>query len=116
MHWAAYHNKHDAVRKLLALRGDLSLLDQVGLWPVAPACTAVFVAALRVCVLASSRLLLNFELRVDLLAHLYCPAQNGDCPLITAVRFSGDADMVQLLASEYPAAVNLPNKVRRAGS
>ncbi len=69
MHWAAYENKHDAVRKLLALRGDLSLLNQVGLWPVAPARTAVFVAALRVCVLASSRLPVKFELRVDLIAH-----------------------------------------------
>ena len=69
MHWAACNNKHDAVRKLLALRGDLSLLTQVGLLPMAPARTAVFVAALRVCVLSSSRLLVMFELRVDLLAH-----------------------------------------------
>ena len=72
MHWAASTNKQDAVRKLLALRGDLSLLDQVGLWPVEPACTAVFVAALRVCVLASSRLPVKFELIVDLLAHSVC--------------------------------------------
>ena len=45
-----------------------------------------------------------------------CLAQDGDSPLILALRGSGDADMVQLLASEYPAAVNLPNKVRRAES
>jgi hypothetical protein len=72
LHLAAGNNKHDVVRKLLALRGDLSLLDQVGLLPVAPARTAVFVAALRVCVLASSRLPVKSELRVDLLAHSVC--------------------------------------------
>ena len=72
LHCAASGNKHDAVRKLLALRGDLSLLNQVGVLPVAPPRTAVFVAALRVCVLASSRLPVKFELRVDLLAHSVC--------------------------------------------
>ena len=72
MHWAAAKNKHDAVRKLLALRGDLSLLTQVGLFPVAPARTAVFVAALRVCLLASSRLSVKFKYRFDLLAHYVC--------------------------------------------
>jgi hypothetical protein len=72
LHWAASKNKHDAVRKLLALRGDLSLLNQVGLWPAAPARTAVFVAALRVCVLASSHLPVKFDLRIDVLAHFVC--------------------------------------------
>ncbi len=72
MHCAARNNKHDAVRKLLALRGDLSLLNQVGVWPVAPARAAVFVAALRVCVLATSHLPVTFELTVDLLAHSVC--------------------------------------------
>jgi hypothetical protein len=29
VHWAASMNNHDAIRKLLALRGDLSLQDLV---------------------------------------------------------------------------------------
>jgi hypothetical protein len=72
LHYAAAINKHEAVRKLLALRGDLSLLNQVGLRPVAPARTAVYVAALRVCVLAPARFPVKSELRVDLLAHSVC--------------------------------------------
>jgi hypothetical protein len=58
--------------------------------------------------------------RVDLSAHslrvCVCPAQRGNCPLVSAVAGSGDPDMVQLLSSEYPAAINLPNEVMCADS
>ena len=46
VHYAAYTNKHDAVRKLLALRGDLSLLTKVALWLLTPVHIACAVAVL----------------------------------------------------------------------
>jgi hypothetical protein len=37
--------------------------------------------------------------------------QSGKCPLAGSVQGKGDADMIQLLASENPAAINMPDKV-----
>ncbi len=37
--------------------------------------------------------------------------QNGETPLHSAKKGNGDADMIQLLASEDPAAINIPDKV-----
>ncbi len=42
VHWAALRNKHDVIRKLLALRGDLSLQDLVSKWHVVTACVVLF--------------------------------------------------------------------------